>query len=190
MEDIRKRVAKCEERLEYLSHIKKAGYEWGNLSSLKGNIDKLKEEFYDFSEEKLLCETRKVEDSLAFLEARCEESLTAMERVRIVRSPLRFSLRDILENVYEDYTELGGEDEANVDPAMVVAKANILRRVKNKLYTQQVMVIGHEKGHGEEYRNGGSSKPWGNEKALRYMLVAQTEGIPIHFYIFTPGAFP
>ncbi|NOX26301.1 MAG: acetyl-CoA carboxylase carboxyl transferase subunit alpha/beta, partial [Deltaproteobacteria bacterium] len=45
-------------------------------------------------------------------------------------------------------------------------------------------------GHGEEYRNGGSSKPWGNEKALRYMLVAQTEGIPIHFYIFTPGAFP
>jgi acetyl-CoA carboxylase carboxyl transferase subunit beta len=52
------------------------------------------------------------------------------------------------------------------------------------------MVIGHEKGQGEEYRNGGCSKPWGNEKALRYMLVAQTEGIPIHFYIFTPGSFP
>jgi acetyl-CoA carboxylase carboxyl transferase subunit beta len=189
MEDIRKRVAKCEERLEYLSHIK-SGYEWGNLASLKGNIDKLKEEFYDFSEENLLGETVKLEDSLAFLEARCEENLTAMERVRIVRSPLRFSLKDILENVYEDYTELGGEDDANIDPAMVVAKANILRRVKKKVYTQQVMVIGHEKGHGEEYRNGGSSKPWGNEKALRYMLVAQTEGIPIHFYIFTPGAFP
>ena len=189
MEDIRKRVAKSEERLEYLSHIK-AGYEWGNLSSLKANIDKIKEEFYDFSDEDLLSETQKVEDALTFLEARCEETLTAMERVRIVRSPLRFSLKDILENVYEDYTELGGEDEANIDPAMVVAKANIVRRVKQKIYTQQVMVIGHEKGHGEEYRNGGSSKPWGNEKALRYMLVAQTEGIPIHFYIFTPGAFP
>ncbi len=189
MEDIRKRVAKSEERLEYLSHIK-AGYEWGNLSSLKAHIDKIKEEFYDFSDEDLLAEAQKVEDSLTFLEARCEETLTAMERVRIVRSPLRFSLKDILENVYEDYTELGGEDEANIDPAMVVAKANIVRRVKQKIYTQQVMVIGHEKGHGEEYRNGGSSKPWGNEKALRYMLVAQTEGIPIHFYIFTPGAFP
>jgi acetyl-CoA carboxylase carboxyl transferase subunit beta len=52
------------------------------------------------------------------------------------------------------------------------------------------MVIGHEKGHGEEYRNGGSAKPWGNEKALRLMQVAQTEGIPIHSYIFTPGSFP
>ncbi len=189
MEDIQKRVAKCEERLEYLSHIKD-GYEWGNLAGIKAGIDKLKESFYDVSEDELVRESRKLEESLTFLEARCEESLNSMERVRIVRSPLRFSLKDILENVYEDYTELGGEDEANVDPAMVVAKANILRRVKNKVYNQQVMVIGHEKGHGEEYRNGGSSKPWGNEKALRYMLVAQTEGIPIHFYIFTPGAFP
>jgi acetyl-CoA carboxylase carboxyl transferase subunit beta len=103
---------------------------------------------------------------------------------------LRFSLKDILENVYEEYTELGGEEDANIDPSMVVAKANILRQVGNKTYTQQVMVIGHEKGQGEEYRNGGCSKPWGNEKALRYMLVAQTEGIPIHFYIFTPGSFP
>ncbi len=189
MEDIRKRVARCEERLNYLSHIK-AGFEWGNLSNLKINIDGLKDGFYDFSEGHQLAETRKIEESLAFLEARCEENLTPMERVRIVRSPLRFSLKDVLENVYEDYTELGGDEDTSIDPAMVAAKANILRRVKNKVYTQQVMVIGHEKGHGEEFRNGGSSKPWGNEKALRYMLVAQTEGIPIHFYIFTPGAFP
>ncbi len=73
---------------------------------------------------------------------------------------------------------------------MVAAKATIIRRVKNKTVTQQVMVIGQEKGHGEEYRNGGSCKPWGNEKALRYMQVAETEGIPIHSYIFTPGSFP
>ena len=33
-------------------------------------------------------------------------------------------------------------------------------------------------------------KPEGNEKALRYMKVAETEGIPIHFYIFTPGSYP
>ncbi len=109
-----------------------------------------------------------------------------MERVRIVRNPLRFSLKDILENVYDDYTELGGEEEANIDPAMVAAKPTIIRRLKEKLHTQHVMVIGHEKGHGEEFRNGGSSKPWGDEKALRFMQVAETEGIPIHFYNFTP----
>jgi acetyl-CoA carboxylase carboxyl transferase subunit beta len=52
------------------------------------------------------------------------------------------------------------------------------------------MIIGQEVGHGEEFRNGGSCKPWGNAKAMRYMQVAETEGIPIHFYIFTPGSYP
>src|SRR5210317_1178908 len=73
---------------------------------------------------------------------------------------------------------------------MVTAKAQVVRRIKNKIYTSSVMVIGQETGHGEEFRNGGSCKPWGNEKALRYMKVAETEGIPIHFYIFTPGSYP
>ena len=52
------------------------------------------------------------------------------------------------------------------------------------------MVIGQEKGHGAEFRNGGSVKPWGNAKAQQYMRVAETEGIPIHAYIFTPGSYP
>jgi len=189
MEDQRKRLLKLEERITYLVHIKE-GSEWGNLAALAEKLAHFKHSFYDFAEEELSEEIRKVEDAVAFLEERFEEHLTAMERVRIVRCPQRFTLRDILENVYEDFTELGGEEDVNVDPSMVVAKANIMRRVKNKVITQQVMVIGHEKGHGEEFRNGGSSKPWGNEKALRYMAVAETEGIPIHFYNFTPGAFP
>ncbi|MCI5144022.1 MAG: acetyl-CoA carboxylase carboxyl transferase subunit alpha/beta, partial [Candidatus Electrothrix sp. AR3] len=132
----------------------------------------------------------KLEDSVRFLEERCEEGLTPMERVRIVRSPIRFSMKDILENVYEEYKELGGEGEANIDPAMIVAKANIVRRIKRKPYTSPVMIIGQEVGRGEEFRNGGSCNPWGNEKAMRYMKVAETEGIPIHFYIFTPGSYP
>ena len=189
MEDLRKRLLKIEERINYIGQIKE-GAELGNLSGLREKFEQLRGSFYDMSHEALLAEIRELEDSISFLEARCEEKLTAMERVRIVRSPLRFSLKDILENVYEDYTELGGEEDANIDPAIVAARASISRRVKNKFISQQVMVIGHEKGHGEEYRNGGSTKPWGNEKALRYMRVAETEGIPIHFFVFTPGAFP
>ncbi len=189
MEDLRKRLLKAEERINYLSHLKE-GTEWGNLSGLQEKHKHLKDSYYDYSEEKLAEAVRNLEDSLLFLEERSEENLSSMERVRIVRSPLRFTLKDILENVYEDYTELSGEEEANIDPSMVAAKANIMRRVKNRVVAQQVMVIGHEKGHGEEFRNGGSSKPWGNDKALRYMWVAETEGIPIHFYIFTPGSFP
>lgn len=184
-----KQLQKIEERINYLLQIKDYT-NWGNLEGFKATCEKLKFTIYDHTEEQLSGEIRKLNDSISFLEERAEEHLTPMERVRIVRSIQRFSLKDILENVYEDYTELGGEEDANVDPAMVCAKATMVRRVKNKTYTSSVMVIGQESGHGEEFRNGGSCKPEGNEKALRFMKVAETEGIPIHSYIFTPGSYP
>lgn len=189
MNELLKQLLKIEERINYLLQVKDYS-NWGNLDGFKKNCDELKLSIYDLTEEELAKEIRKLNESINFLEERAEEHLTPMERVRIVRSIQRFSLKDILENVYEDYTELGGEDDANVDPAMICAKATITRRIKNKPYTASVMVIGQETGHGEEFRNGGSCKPQGNEKALRYMKVAETEGIPIHFYIFTPGSYP
>lgn len=189
MKELLKQLLKIEERINYLLQVKDYT-DWGNLDGFKKNCDQLKLTIYDYTEEKLSVEIRKLKESISFLEERAEEHLTPMERVRIVRSIQRFSLKDILENVYEDYTELGGEGDANVDPAMICAKATITRRIKNKPYTASVMVIGQETGHGEEFRNGGSCKPQGNEKALRYMKVAETEGIPIHFYIFTPGSCP
>jgi acetyl-CoA carboxylase carboxyl transferase subunit beta len=189
MDDLRKRLHKAEERLHYLIRVKDSST-WGNLSGFQEKYTHLKDSFYDYEEEELAEKIHELEEAITFIEERCEEALSPMERVRIVRSPQRFTLKDILENVYEDFTELSGEEDANIDPSMVTAKAQIVRRIKNKIYPQAVMVIGQEKGHGEEYRNGGSCKPWGNEKALRYMRVAETEGIPIHFYIFTPGSFP
>lgn len=189
MNEQQKKLLKIEERINYLIQIKDFS-NWGNLDGFKKNCEKLKGSVYELTEEQLNREIRKLDDSISFLEERAEEQLTPMERVRIVRTPQRFSLKDILENVYEDYTELGGEGDANIDPAMICAKATIARRIKNKPYTASVMVIGQETGHGEEFRNGGSCKPEGNNKALRYMKVAETEGIPIHFYIFTPGSYP
>jgi len=184
-----KQLHKIEERINYLLQVKDYTT-WGNLDGFKSTCDRLKQTVYDHTAEELSAEIKKLNESICFLEERAEEQLTPMERVRIVRSIQRFSLKDILENVYEDYTELGGEGDANIDPAMICAKATIVRRIKNKPYTASVMVIGQETGHGEEFRNGGSCKPEGNAKALRYMKVAETEGIPIHFYIFTPGSYP
>lgn len=189
MTELLKTLQKIEERINYLIQIKDFT-NWGNLFGFQETCTKLKQNPYEYHEEQFKVEIRKLDESITFLEERAEEQLTPMERVRIVRTIERFSLKDILENVYEDYTELGGQDEANIDPAMVCAKATIVRKIKNKPYTASVMVIGQETGHGEEFRNGGSCKPEGNEKALRYMKVAETEGIPIHFYIFTPGSFP
>ena len=189
MIELLKALQKIEERINYLVQIKDFT-NWGNLFGFQETCTELKQNPYEYHEEQFAIEIRKLDESIAFLEERAEEQLTPMERVRIVRTIERFSLKDILENVYEDYTELGGQDEANIDPAMVCAKATIVRRIKGKPYTATVMVIGQETGHGEEFRNGGSCKPEGNEKALRYMKVAETEGIPIHFYVFTPGSFP
>ncbi len=131
-----------------------------------------------------------LENLFFFIECKLEDKLTPMDKVRIVRHPQRVCLRDILENVYDNYTEIGGQDEHTNDPAMLIARAYITRRRGKKVYNQSVMVIGHEKGHGEEFRNGGSAKPWGNAKAQHYMQVAETEGIPIHAYVFTPGGDP
>jgi len=189
MKDLFKQLLRIEERINYLLHIKDY-INWGNLESFKKTCEQLKQNIYDLTVEQLSSEIKKLNDSITFLEERAEENLTPMERVRIVRNSQRFSLKDILENVYDDYTELGGEGDTNVDPAMICAKATVTRRIKNKPYTASVMVIGQETGHGEEFRNGGSCKPWGNEKALRFMKVAETEGIPIHFYVFTPGSYP
>ncbi|NOQ45238.1 MAG: acetyl-CoA carboxylase carboxyl transferase subunit alpha/beta [Desulfobulbaceae bacterium] len=189
MNDLLKKLKNIEQRIDRLIHIKDTE-NWGNLSVFKNDCEQLESSIYDIKDEEFIERLKQLDDSVKFLENRCEDGLTAMERVRIVRSQVRFTLKDILENVYEEYTELGGEGEANIDPAMVVAKANVVRRIKKKPYTSPVMVIGQEVGRGEEFRNGGSCKPWGNEKALRYMKVAETEGIPIHFYIFTPGSYP
>ena len=46
----------------------------------------------------------------------------AMDKVRIVRHPQRICLRDILENVYDNFTEVGGQDEHSLDPSMECLK--------------------------------------------------------------------
>jgi len=135
-------------------------------------------------------ELSRLEDLFDFSERKLDTLLTPMDRVRIVRHPQRMCLKDILENVYDNYTEIGGRGEFNIDPSMLIARAYFARRVGERVINQMIMVIGQEKGHGEAFRNGGSVKPWGNAKALHYMKVAETENIPVHTFVFTPGAYP
>ncbi len=184
-----KYLTELADRINYLADIK-GGIEWGSLQDLLDRVHNLRANMFDMQEDELFVEMDRIHKRLEFLEDQVAQDLSPVEIVNIVRSPQRFTLQDILENCYDSFTELGGDGECNIDPAVVVARATITRRVKNKIYYHQVMVIGHEKGYGEEFRNGGCAKPWGNEKALRYMKVAETEGIPIHSYIFTPGAYP
>ncbi len=183
-----KRLKELLDRAEYIRDIK--GEDFEDVMEVYSRLKYAFENFYDLSEEEIDSLLKSSKKRLEELTILGEKTLTPYEIVKITRHPQRFTLQDILENVYDSYVELGGEGEINIDPAVVCAKAMLIRRVGDDFHVHQVMVIGHEKGSGEEFRRGGSAAPWGNEKALRYMRMAETEGIPIHFFIFTPGAYP
>ncbi|WP_165175034.1 acetyl-CoA carboxylase carboxyl transferase subunit alpha/beta [Desulfovibrio sp. ZJ369] len=187
--NIEKRIQSLRERLTYLRDIF-AGKHKDNAELLEEKLTAFAARSRAGELEDPYADLATIEDLFSYVERRLESSITPMDRVRIVRHPQRVCLRDILENVYDNFTEVGGQDEHSLDPSMLIARAVITRRRGKKTYTQSVMVIGQEKGHGAEFRNGGSVKPWGNAKALQYMRVAETEGIPIHCYIFTPGSYP
>ncbi len=182
-------LAQLANRISYLIDVT-GDSRWFGLDMLLEEVTFIRSAIFELPERELFRKMNLLDERISILEDRAAKELTPVRMVNIVRSIQRFTLQDILENVYDSYTELGGEEDCNIDPAVVVARATISRRVKKRIYKHQVMVIGHEKGMGEEYRNGGCAKPWGNDKALRYMKVAETEGIPVHFFIFTPGSYP
>ena len=184
-----KQVQHLAERLNYIRDIF-AGKHNENIALLVSKMEDYRRREPQLSPRERRAAVLTLEDLFTFAENRLEAELTPMDMVRIVRHPQRICLRDILENVYDNYTEIGSKDEHSIDPAMVIARAYITRRRGKRTVNQSVMVIGQEKGHGEEFRNGGSVKPWGNAKALHYMKVAETENIPVHTYVFTPGSYP
>ncbi len=187
--DIEKKLQHLNERLSYIRDVF-AGKHNENVRLLETKMDDYRQREAELSAQDKQAAVVTLDDLFGFVERKLEADLTPMDKVRIVRHPQRICLRDILENVYDNYTEIGSKDEHSIDPAMVIARAYITRRSGKKTYNQSVMVIGQEKGHGEEFRNGGSVKPFGNAKAQHYMQVAETENIPIHTYIFTPGSYP
>lgn len=187
--DREKKLQQLSERLSYIRDVF-AGKHNENVRLLETKMADYRQREASLSSQEKLDAVTTLSDLFDFVEKKLENDLTPMDKVRIVRHPQRICLRDILENVYDNYTEIGSKDEHSIDPAMVIARAYITRRQGKKVFNQSVMVIGQEKGHGEDFRNGGSVKPFGNAKAQHYMQVAEIENIPIHTYIFTPGSYP
>lgn len=189
MRELEKKIQALKNRLLYTEEIF-GGKHIEEINILKNRLSILENALKEGGIENAEQQVATTEDLFFFIECKLEDRLSPMDKVRIVRNSQRICLRDILENVYDTFTEIGGQEEHTIDPAIIIARATITRRSGKKVRHQSVMVIGHEKGHGEEFRNGGSAKPEGNAKALQYMKVAETEGIPIHTFVFTPGAYP
>ena len=187
--DLDKRLQDLTEKLIYITDIF-AGKHSEDIGLLTARLYELKQSIASGSIAHPGEGVETLEDLFIFMEDKLEDRLTPMDRARIVRHQQRVCLLDILENVYDSYTEIGGQDEYTNDPAIRIARATINRSRGKTKYQQSVLVVGHEKGHGEEYRNGGAAKPWGNAKVENYLEVAETEGIPVHAYVFTPGGDP
>ncbi|QJB57509.1 acetyl-CoA carboxylase carboxyl transferase subunit alpha/beta [Pseudodesulfovibrio sp. zrk46] len=187
--DIDRKIQDLKDRLSYVCDIF-GDKEDDNIRLLTAKLQDLLDKEQNLPGSVLVEEVGRLDELFDFCERKLDTVLTPMDKVRIVRHPQRICLKDILENVYDNYTEIGGRGEFNIDPSMLIARAYFTRRVGDKVINQMVMVIGQEKGHGEAFRNGGSVKPWGNAKALHYMKVAETENIPVHTFVFTPGAYP
>lgn len=172
--DNERRIQGLKDRLTYIRDIFGEKND-DNIRLLSAKLGELLSREQELPGSVLAKELTRLEDLFDFSERKLDLTLSAMDKVRIVRHPMRICLKDILENVYDNYTEIGGRGEFNIDPSMLIARAYFTRRVGEKVINQMVMVIGQEKGHGEAFRNGGSVKPWGNAKALHYMKVAETE---------------
>lgn len=113
------------------------------------------------------------------------DGLSAFERVQLARHGERPYTLDLIEKLFEDFTELHGDRRFADDTAIVCGLA--------KFHGLPIVVIGHQKGRDTKerrYRNFGMPKPEGYRKALRMMKLAEKFNRPIFTFIDTPGAFP
>ena len=111
-------------------------------------------------------------------------SMTAWERIEIVRKKNRPTIRDYIPLIFSDFTELHGDRLYGDDGAILGGLA--------RLDGRPVTVIAHVKGHNlEENRecNFAMAHPEGYRKALRLMKQAEKFHRPIICFIDTPGAF-
>ena len=132
------------------------------------------------------------EEEVAIIEKKIEETrrqiflkLSAWDRVKIARHPLRPFTLDYINLAFTNFTELHGDRLFAEDRAVVGGFA--------QLGEQKVMVIGTQKGRDTKekiLRNFGSAHPEGYRKALRLMKMANKFNLPIITLIDTAGAYP
>lgn len=105
----------------------------------------------------------------------------AWDVVQIARRIDRPSSIDYIRRISPQFVELHGDRVFGDDPAVVAGLGEVGGR--------GVVLIGLERGHGDEARRGGKALPEGYRKALRLMRLAGRIGCPLITLIDTPGAY-
>ncbi len=107
---------------------------------------------------------------------------SAWDMVQLARHQRRPTTLDYISRMMSNFVELHGDRLYGDDSGMVCGLAD--------LSGQPVVVVGHERGHGEPLRNDGKVRPEGYRKAQRAMGLAAKLGLPLITFIDTPGADP
>ena len=107
--DIEKRTQELRDRLKYVQDIFGPD-ENSNVSMLDAKLNEFILRESSLTKQEVSRQLETLEELFRFLEKKLERELTPMNKVRIVRHPQRICLKDILENVYDNYTEIGGQD--------------------------------------------------------------------------------
>lgn len=104
---------------------------------------------------------------------------SAWDVVQIARDPRRPTSLDYLRRINPQFIELHGDRLYGDDPAIVGGLGEIAGR--------GVVMIGHERGHGDSERRGGQALPEGYRKAIRLMQLAARLRLPVVTLVDTPG---
>jgi len=143
-------------------------------------VERATSEGRDLSEQIIRLEQKR--DRL--LEKVCE-GLTAYQRVRLARHPLRPHPMDYVQMLCTDFIELHGDRRFGDDPAIVTGLA--------RLDGRRLMVVAQRKGKETREKmaaNFGMPQPEGYRKALHKMKLAEKFCLPVVCLIDTPGAAP
>jgi acyl-CoA carboxylase subunit beta len=121
------------------------------------------------------------ESKLPVVSLREEDFDRAWDVVQVARREDRPTALDYIRRLSPQFIELHGDRAHGDDPAVVAGLGEIGGR--------GVVMVGLERGHGDERRRGGQALPEGYRKALRMIHLAQTLDCPLVTFIDTPGAF-
>ena len=114
-----------------------------------------------------------------------EHKKTAAEVVKLARSNRKIAAAELLRGVFQDFTEMHGDQLAGDDPAIIGGLAYLDR--------QPVTVIATNKGKTAAEKAAahfGCPQPSGYRKALRLARQAAKFDRPVIFLINTAGAYP
>lgn len=117
-------------------------------------------------------------------EGRMTSPLDVWQSVQLARRHDRPTTLDYVQRLFTDFVELHGDHYYGDDPAVVAGVA--------QFQGQGVVVIGLERGHGDERakRHEGRAEPEGYRKAERLMRLASKWQLPVITFVDTPGANP